>query len=109
MVLQDGHRQALLVRAGHVPGGSDPSHSEIHQNQLLLKPHCSRHNKELVPEHVLALSIPFQQALVGVNSPSRMSRDLLEAGEDCQGHQAGSAQGTLPALVNWEGEEVGGI
>lgn len=51
MVLQgEGHRQALLISAGHVPGGSDPSHSEIHQNQLLLKLHWSRHNKELVSE-----------------------------------------------------------
>lgn len=57
MVFQgDEHGQALLVSAGHVAGGSDPSHSEIHQKQLLLKPYWSRHNKELVPELDFSMS-----------------------------------------------------
>lgn len=57
MVLQrDGHRQALLISAGHMPGGSDASHSEIHQKQLLLKPYWSRCNKELVSELDFSMS-----------------------------------------------------
>lgn len=50
MLQGDGHGQALLINAGHVPAGSGSSHSEIHQNQLLLKPYWSRRNKELVSE-----------------------------------------------------------
>lgn len=57
MVLQgDGHKQALLISAGHMPGGSYPSHPEIHQIQLLLKPYWSRHNKELVSELDFSMS-----------------------------------------------------
>lgn len=50
MLQGDKHGQALLVTAGHLPAGSDPSCSEINQNQVLLKPYSSRCNKELVSE-----------------------------------------------------------
>lgn len=46
----------MLISAGHVPDGSDPSHSEIHQNQLLLKPYWSTLNKELVFELDFSMS-----------------------------------------------------
>lgn len=59
MLQGDGHAYrcwALLIDAGHVPAGSGSSHSEIHQNQLLLKPYWSRHNKELVSELDFSMS-----------------------------------------------------
>lgn len=57
MLQGDRHGQALLITAGHLPAGSDPSHSEIDQNQVLLKSYLSRHNKELVSE--LDFSLPW--------------------------------------------------
>lgn len=56
MLRGDRHEQALLITAGHLPAGSDPSHSEINYNQVLLKLYLSRCNKELISE--LDFSLP---------------------------------------------------
>lgn len=37
MLQGDRHGQALLITAGQLPPCSDPSHSEINQNQVFLK------------------------------------------------------------------------
>ena len=57
MLHGDRHGQALLIAAGYVPAGSNPSCSEIDQNQVLLKPYSIRYNKELVSE--LHFSLPW--------------------------------------------------
>lgn len=58
MLQGDRHGQALLITARLLPAGSDPSHSEIKQNQVLLKP-SSKCNKEIVSE--LDFSLPQLQ------------------------------------------------